>query len=132
MNKIILSIIVIFLLPISVFGSDWTVSYDMKKSDGSIEFIEMSVPEVIKGFWTLPHQVGSWECYMGRIESKTFSNMSLDCISKENENIHLQSTIECNTRGRENNELDIHYPKTIKDDKSVPFPNTVIYLKCEL
>ena len=34
MNKIILSIIVIFLLPISVFGFDWTVSYDMKKSDG--------------------------------------------------------------------------------------------------
>ena len=133
MNKIILSIIVIFLLPISVYGFDWTVKYDMKKSDGSIEFLEVSVPKV-KGMWKLPNQVGSWKCYLSRYDSKqfTYSNMSLDCISKENENIHLQSTIECNTRGRENNELDIHYPKTIKDDKSVPFPNTVIVLKCEV
>ena len=103
----------------------------MKKSDGSIEFIEMSVPKV-KGMWKLPNQVGSWECYMGRIESKTFSTMSLDCISKENEIIHLQSSIECNNRNRKNNELTINYPKTIKNNKSVSYPNTVIVLRCEV
>ena len=69
---------------------------------------------------------------MGRIESKTFSKMSLDCISKENEIIHLQSTIECNNRNRKNNELTINYPKTIKNNKSVSYPNTVIVLRCEV
>ena len=133
MKHLLILLISILLLPISVYGWDWTVKYDMKKSDGSIEFLEVSVPKV-KGMWKLPNQVGSWECSLRRFDSKnyTYSSMSLHCISKENENIHLQSTIECNTSGRENNELDIHYPKTIKDDKSVPFPNTVIVLKCEI
>ena len=131
-----LILISFLLLPISVYGFDWTVQYDMKKSDGSYEFVELSVP-FDRNFlvsWELPNQVGSWKCYLSRYDSKqfTYSNMSLDCISKENENIHLQSTIGCNTRGRENNELDIHYPKTIKDDKSVPYPNTIIVLKCEV
>ena len=60
MNKIILSIIVISLLPISVFGFDWTVSYDMEKSDVRYDTVELSVPTVINGFWTLPNQVGIW------------------------------------------------------------------------
>jgi len=65
MNKIILSVIVIFLLPISVFGFDWTVSYDMKKSDGRIEYLELSVPKVIKGLWELPNLEGNWTCWLG-------------------------------------------------------------------
>lgn len=44
--KHLLIIISFLLLPISVFGFDWTVSYDMKKSDGSIEYLELSVPKV--------------------------------------------------------------------------------------
>ena len=116
MKHLLIILISFLLLPISVFGVEWTVKYDMKKSDGSYEFVELSVPKV-KGMWKLPNQVGSWECYMSRIESKTFSTMSLDCISKENEIIHLQSSIECNNRNRKNNELTINYPKTIKNNK---------------
>ena len=118
--KHLLIILSILLLPISVFGWDWTVKYDMKKSDGSYEFVELSVPRKKRNvFWELPNQVGSWKCGLTRIDSKQFnySNMSLDCISKENENIHLQSTIGCNMKIRQKNELDIHYPKTIKKDK---------------
>lgn len=104
----------------------------MKKSDGSYEFLEVSVPKV-KGMWKLPNQVGSWKCYLSTYDSKQFnrSKMSLDCISKENEKIHLLSEIECNMKNRQMNELNIHYPKTIKKDKSVPYPNTIIILKCE-
>ena len=107
----------------------------MKKLDGSFEYLELSVPKVFKDSnWKLPNQVGSWECSLSRFDKKnyTYSRMSLHCISKENENIHLTSMIDCNNRNRKNNELGVLYPKTIKDDKSVPFPNTVIYLKCEL
>ena len=135
--KHLLIILSILLLPITVFGWEWTVKYDMKKSDGSYEFVELSVPNIGGSNvtnWELPNQVGSWKCGLTRFDSKQFnySNMSLDCISKENENIHLHSSIECNNRNRKNNELGVLNPKTIKDDKSVPFPNTVIYLKCEL
>jgi len=68
MNKIILSVIVIFLLPISVFGFEWTVSYDMKKSDGRIEYLELSVPKVIKGLWELPNLEGNWTGHVGWVE----------------------------------------------------------------
>ena len=107
----------------------------MKKSDGRIEYLELSVPKVFKDSnWKLPNQVGSWECSLSRFDKKnyTYSRMSLHCISKENENIQLTSMIDCNNRNRKNNELGVLYPKTIKDDKSVPFPNTVIVLKCEI
>ena len=50
--KSLLTVIVIILLPLSVYGFDWTVSYYMKKSDGSYEFLELSVPKVFKdGIW---------------------------------------------------------------------------------
>ena len=134
--KSLLTVIVIILLPLSVYGFDWTVKNDMEKSDGSYEILEVSVPKV-KGMWKLPNQVGSWKCYSSRYDSKqfTYNKMSLDCISKENENIHLQSTIGCNMKNRQKNELDIHYPKTIKKDKdpkSITYQNTVIVLKLEL
>ena len=98
----------------------------MKKPDGSYEFVELSVP-IVEGLWKLPNQVGSWECSLRRFDSKnyTYSSMSLHCISKENENIHLTSMIDCNNRNRKNNSLGVNYPKTIKDDESVP-------LECEL
>ena len=60
------------------------------------------------------------------------SSMFLHCRSKEDENILLTSVINCNNRGRKNNELSILYPKTIKNNKSVSYPNTVIILKCEI
>ena len=53
LNKTFLSIIVIFLLPISVFGWDWTVKYDMKQSDVRFDTIILSVPKVIKNFLPL-------------------------------------------------------------------------------
>ena len=44
--KHLLIIFPFLLLPVALFGFEWTVKYDMKKSVGSIEFIEMSVPKV--------------------------------------------------------------------------------------
>ena len=83
MNKIILSVIVIFLLPISVFGFEWTVSYDMKKSDGRIEYLELSVPKVIKGLWELPNLEGNWTCWLGRNDYETHSNVGYNVVQKK-------------------------------------------------
>ena len=58
--------------------------------------------------------------------------MSLHCRSKEDENILLTSVIDCNTRSRKNNELGVVYPKTIKNDESIPIQRTIVTHKCEL
>ena len=56
--KSLLTVIVLILLPLSVYSFDGTVKYDMKKSDGSYEFVELTVPK-FEGSWELPNQVGS-------------------------------------------------------------------------
>ena len=63
--KSLLTVIVIILLSLSVYGFEWTVEYEMKKSDGSYEFVELTVPK-FEGSWELPNQVGSWECWLSR------------------------------------------------------------------
>ena len=139
MKHLLIILISILLLPISVYGFDWTVQYDMKKSDGSYEFVELSVPNIGGSNvtnWELPNQVGSWKCllngYNTTIGEHRNSSMTLQCRSKENETILLTSVINCNNRGRKNNELSILYPKTIKNNKGVPYPDTGITLKCKL
>ena len=134
--KHLLIILSFLLLPISVFGFEWTVKYDMKKSDGSYEFVELTVP-MFKGRWELPNQVESWRCSLSRFDSKNLTHKQyvFELFSKENENIHLHSSIDCNNRNRQNNVLGVNYPKTIKKDKdpkSITYPNTIIVLKCEL
>jgi len=135
--KHLLIILSILLHPISVFGFDWTVKYDMKQSDVRYDTVILSVPKVIKSFWTLPNQVGIWKCSLSRYDDNDYgsSSVSLHCRSKEDETILLTSKIECNTRGRKNNELVVVYPKTIKNNKNsknITYPETIVTLKCRL
>ena len=141
MKHLLLILIFLLLLPITVFGWDWIVKYDMKKSDGSYEFVELSVPLIEGGFWELPNQVGSWKCVLRRYEPKQFvySQMSLHCRSKikdeqvrkgiieENETISLLSKIKCDNKDTKKNELGVNF-----DSHSKGIPNTVIILKCSL
>ena len=131
--KHLLIILLILLLPISVFGWDWTVKYDLKQSDVRYDTVILSVPKVIKSFWTLPNQVGIWKCSLSRYDDDGSSSVSLDCRSREDKTILLTSKIECNIRGRKNNELVVVYPKTIKNNKSSKnntYPETIVTLKC--
>ena len=131
--KKLLIILSILLLPISVFGWDWTVKYDMKQSDVRYDTVILSVPKVIKSFWTLPNQVGIWKCSLSRYDDYGSSSVSLDCRSREDETILLTSKIECNIRGSKNNELVVVYPKTIKNNKNSKnntYPETIVTLKC--
>ena len=133
--KHLLIILSILLLPISVFGWDWTVKYDMKQSDVRYDTVILSVPKVIKRFWTLPNQVGIWKCSLSRYDDDFYgsSSVSLDCRSREDETILLTSKIEGNIRGRKNNELVVIYPKTIKNNKNSKnntYPETIVTLKC--
>ena len=133
-----LIILIPFILhPISVFGFDWTVKYDMKQSDVRYDTVILSIPKVIKSFWTLPNQVGIWKCSLSKYDDNIYSSssVSLHCRSKEDETILLTSKIECNKRGSKNNELVVVYPKTIKNNKNsknITYPETIVTLKCRL
>ena len=129
MIHLIIIIFSIFLLPISAFGFDWTVSYHINNSYG-IKYVTLSVPKVIKGLWELPNLQGNWICRLGRNDYKTHSNVGLQCRSKENELIVLYSEIQCNTINRQKNELGVVYPISIKNDENIG--KTVIVIKCEL
>ena len=129
MKHLLIILISFLLLPISVFGFEWTVKYDMKKSDGSYEFVELSVPK-IKGLWKLPNQVGSWICGLDRRDDTKYgtSEVSLQCHLKKNEPWNtLTSMIRCNTENTKSNWLGVNYPS---DSKGIP--STVIILRCNL
>ena len=129
MKHLFIILISILLLPTSVFGFDWTVSYHIKNSHG-IKSVTLSVPKVIKGLWKLPNLQGNWTCWLDRNDYETHSNVSLQCRSKENELIVLHSEIQCNTRNRQKNELGIVYPKSIKNDENIG--KTIIDIECEV
>ena len=124
------SLLILFslLLPITVFGWEWTVKYDMKKSDGSYEFVELSVP-IVEGLWKLPNQVGSWICGLDRRDDDTkygTSEVSLQCHLKKNKPWNtLTSMIRCNMENTKSNWLGVNYPSESKD-----IPNIVVVLKC--
>ena len=125
--KHLLIILSILLFPISVFGWEWTVKYDMKKSDGSYEGVELSVP-IVKYGWELPNQVGSWICNVNRRDYDSHTSGSLQChLKKDVPWKMLTSQIKCDMRNTKSNNLGVNYPS---DTKGVP--NTIIILKCKL
>ena len=125
MKHSLLILFSLLLLPITVFGWDWTVKYDMKKSDGSYEFVELSVP-LVEGNWELPNQMGDWICSVHRRDYDTHTGGSLQCYQKKEGTMKmLTSMMGCNLRDTKRNDLGVNYPS---DTKGVP--NTVIGLKC--
>ena len=129
MTHLLIIILSILLLPISVFGFDWTVSYHINNSYG-IKSVTLSVPKAIKGLWKIPNLQGNWICWLGRNDYESHSNVGLRCRSKENALIVLHSKIQCNTRNRQRNELGVVYPGSIKNDENIG--KTVIVIECGL
>ena len=129
MTHLLIIILSIILLPISVFGFDWTVSYHINNSYG-IKSVTLSVPKVIKGLWEIPHLQGNWACWLGRNDYEKHSIVGLQCRSKENELIVLHSEIQCNTVNRQKNELGVVYPRSIKNDENIG--KTVFVIECKL
>ena len=126
--KHLLIILSILLLPITVFGWEWTVKYDMKKSDGSYEFVELTVPLVEGGFWELPNQMGDWICTVHRRDYDTHTGVSLHCNSKKDKPWKtFTSMTKCNRENTKSNWLGVNYPS---DSKGIP--DTVIVLRCNL
>ena len=57
--KYLFTVIIIILLPLSVYGVEWTVEYEMIHPDGKVKFVTVSVPTILKDhYWTLLEHVG--------------------------------------------------------------------------
>ena len=102
MNKIILSIIIIFLLPLSVYGVEWSVKYEMIKPDSPLGLIKVTI-SIPKGFMEIPYLAGRWKCTINRsdpldgtgknkfVTSKVF----LSCVLKEKQNVRISAEAGC-------------------------------------
>ena len=95
MNKIILSIIVIFLLPLSVYGVEWTVKYEMIKPDSPLGLIKVTI-SIPKGHMGIPYLAGRWRCTINRSDyPEGNSRVLLNCFLKEKQNVRISADVGC-------------------------------------
>jgi len=101
MMRNLLTVIILFLLPLSVYGAEWTVKYEMTKTNGDIEFVTVSIPNEL--VWEIPYLAGKWRCTTSMYNSRDalakdnyfYSNVSLQCFLKENGSIRIISEVGC-------------------------------------
>ena len=99
--KYLFTVIIIILLPLSVYGIEWTVKYEMIKPNGSIELVTVSLPNEL--VWEIPYLAGRWRCTTSMHNSNAelakinyfYSSVSLQCFLKENQRVRIISTIDC-------------------------------------
>ena len=131
MNKIILSIIVIFLLPLSVYGVEWTVKYEMIKPDSPLGWISVtiSIPKV--GFSEIPYLAGRWRCTINRSDyPEGNSRVFLSCFLKEKQNVRISADVECDNgyiRDTKENSMEVGLFGTEEGDEV-----SIITLECKL
>ena len=95
MNKIILSIIIIFFLPLSVYGVEWTVKYEMIKPDSPLGLIKVTI-SIQKGFMEIPYLAGRWRCTINRSDyPEGNSRVLLNCFLKEKQNVRISADVGC-------------------------------------
>ena len=99
--KYLFTVIITFLLPLSVYGIEWTVKYEMIKPNGSIELVTVSLPKEL--VWEIPYLAGRWRCTTSMHNSNAelakinyfYNSVSLQCSLKENQKTTIISTIDC-------------------------------------
>lgn len=138
--KSLFTVIIILLLPISIYGSrEMNVEYDMKQPDGSIKFVKVSVPKDIKS-WKIPYLAGKWECTLYWInweneEKQTHTiTGAIKCIRKDMEDIYFTTQIDCTNSPTNPQSPTRKNRLAISLDKNplTRFSKLKIYLTCKL
>ena len=80
--KSLFAVILILLLPLSVYGVEWTVKYPMEQPDGSVIDTKISIPTT--PLFNLPYMAGRWGCQVIRTDSKThlYTQLWVNCVIK--------------------------------------------------
>ena len=132
MNKIILSIVVIFLLPISVKGVEWTVEYEMVQPEGTNKFVKVSLPTKFENLgWGIPYLAGRWRCTMNRSDyPEGNSRVLLNCFLKEKQNVRISADVGCDNgyiRDTKENSMEVGLFGTEEGDEV-----SIITLECKV
>ena len=67
--KSLFTVIIILLLPISIYGVEWTVEYDMQQTDGSVKETKILIPNN-QFLWEIPYLAGIWRCQTTRLDDE--------------------------------------------------------------
>ena len=130
MNKIILSIIIICLLPLSVYGVEWTVKYEMIKPDSPLGLIKVTI-SIPKGFMEIPYLAGRWRCTMNRSDyPEGNSRVYLNCFLKEKQNVRISADVGCDNgyiRDTKENSMEVGLFGTEEGDEV-----QIVTLECKL
>ena len=99
--KYLFTVIIIFILPLSVYGVDWTVKYEMIKPNGTWEDVTISIPKI--GLLEIPYLAGRWRCSTSMHNSDDalakdnyfYSSVDLNCSLKEKQNVRISAEAGC-------------------------------------
>ena len=109
--KSLFTVIIILLLPLSVYGVEWTVKYPMIQPDGSVRNTKISISKDTK---KLPYLAGEWECTVNRndhpIPNPTSTYLVIYCNLKNDHYTAIQNDVRCtdikNLRRKDRFEFD--------------------------
>ena len=91
--KYLFTVIIIFLLPLSVYGVEWTVKYEMIKPDSPLGLIKVTI-SIPKGFMEIPYLAGRWRCTIHRSDyPEGNSKVFLSCVLKEKHNVQISAAV---------------------------------------
>ena len=95
--KSLFTVIVILLLPLSIYGIEWTVEYPMQQPDGSVEKTKISIPPLYN-YMNLPYLASRWGCQVIRMDSKKYysTQLVMNCYIKEGGGISMDQVLKCN------------------------------------
>lgn len=135
--KYLFTVIIIILLPLSVYGVKWTVKYEMIKPDSPLGRISVtiSIPKV--GISEIPYLAGRWRCTINRSDyqdgtgkNKFSSRVFLTCFQKEKQNVRISAEVGCDNgyiRDNKENHMRVGLFGT-EDGDDVQ----IVTLKCKL
>ena len=120
----------ICLLPLSVYGVEWTVKYEMIKPDSPLGLIKVTI-SIPKGFMEIPYLAGRWRCTINRSDyPEGNSRVLLNCFLKEKQNVRISADVECDNgyiRDTKENRMQVGLFGTEEGDEV-----SIITLECKL
>jgi len=128
--KYLFTVIIIFLLPLSVYGVEWTVKYEMIKPDSPLGLIKVTI-SIPKGYMEIPYLAGRWRCKINRSDyPEGNSRVLLNCFLKEKQNVRISADVECDNgyiRDTKENRMQVGLFGTEEGDEV-----SIITLECKL
>ena len=113
-----------------VYGNpSWTIQYDMKQPDGSVNVVKVSVPSRIDDIWEIPYLVGRWGCFVTRYDHEYSGSLLLQCSLIDDLSVKVSFGIDCDNgsiRDTKQNYMRVSLSGT-KDISS-----TIMFVECEI